>query len=73
MNKHIELVEKRLSQRAFDQFKEVVCSGSLDDMIIYDLVQAARFAIKFYDKELLEALKIVLKYYTHEDIIGELE
>lgn len=72
MSKYLE-VEKRLSQRAFVEFKAMLESGYLDGIISYDLVQAAKFAGANDDKELLEALKIVLEYYTNEDILEELE
>ena len=72
MKKYLE-VEKRLSQRAFDEFKSMLDSGYLDDMIIYDLVQAAKFAVANDEKDLLEALEIVLEYYTNEDILEGLE
>lgn len=72
MSKDLE-VEKRLSQRAFDEFKSMLASGYLDGIITYDLVQAAKYAVANGDKELLEAIKIVLKYYTNEDILEGLE
>ena len=72
MSKDLE-VENLISQRAFDEFKSMLAFGHLDDMIIYDLVQAAKFAVANDEKELLEALKIVLEYYTNEDVLEELE
>lgn len=54
-----------LEQKAFTQFKEMMSRGYLDGIMVYDLVNALTYAIKEEDKVLVEALEIVLQYYTN--------
>jgi hypothetical protein len=54
-----------LEQKAFDQFKKMMTAGYLDGIVVYDLVNALTYAIEGEDKILVEALEIVLQYYTN--------
>jgi hypothetical protein len=54
-----------IEQKAFTQFKKMMDSGYLDGIVVYDLVNALTYAIESEDKVLVEALEVVLQYYTN--------
>lgn len=54
-----------LEQKALTQFKAMMDRGFLDGIVVYDLVNALTYAIESGDKVMVEALEIVLQYYTN--------
>ena len=54
-----------IEQKAFTQFKKMMNRGDLDGIVVYDLVNALKYSIECEDKALVEALKVVLQYYTN--------
>lgn len=54
-----------IEKKAFTQFKKIMDSGYLDGIVVYDLVNALTYAIESEDKVLVEALEVVLQYYTN--------
>lgn len=54
-----------LEQKAVTQFKEMMNRGYLDGIVVCDLVYALTYAIEEEDKVLVEALEVVLQYYTN--------
>lgn len=61
-----------LEQKAFNQFKAMLDRGHLDGIVVYELVNALTYAIEGDDKELVEALKVVLAYYTNGQEYGNI-